>query len=67
MAEITANSNFKEGLKGTTLFGGVQIFKIVISVIRSKILAIFLGPAGVGILGLLSSATDFVYSLSNLG
>ena len=67
MAEITANSNYKEGLKGTTLFGGVQIFKIVISVIRSKILAIFLGPAGVGILGLLSSATDFVYSLSNLG
>lgn len=68
MAEqTTANNNFKEGLKGTTLFGGVQVIKIFIAVIRSKILAIFLGPAGVGILGLLSSGTEFVYSLSSLG
>ncbi len=64
---VTANNNYKEGLKGTTLFGGVQIYKILISVIRSKLLAIFLGPSGVGVLGLLSSATDFVYSLSNFG
>ena len=63
----SANTNYKEGLKGTTLFGGVQIYKIAISVIRSKILALFLGPTGVGVLGLLSSSTDFIYSLSNLG
>lgn len=62
-----SNNNFKEGLKGTTLFGGVQIFKIIIAVLRSKILAIFLGPSGVGILGLFSTSTDFIYSLSNLG
>lgn len=62
-----SNNNFKEGLKGTTLFGGVQVIKIVIAVLRSKILAIFLGPTGVGVLGLLSTSTDFIYSLSNLG
>ena len=62
-----SSSNFKEGLKGTTLLGGVQVYKIIISVIRSKALAIFLGPTGVGVLGLLSSTVDFIYSLTNLG
>lgn len=61
------NGNYKEGLKGTTLFGGVQIYKIAISIVRSKLLAIFLGPVGVGVLGILTIATDFIYSLTNLG
>ena len=60
-------SNYKNTLKGTTLFGGVQIYKILISVLRSKVLAIFLGPAGVGVLGLFSSTIDFIYGLTNLG
>lgn len=61
------NTNFKTSLKGTSLFGGVQLFQIIISIIRSKILAIFLGPSGVGVLGLITSSLDVVYCLSNLG
>lgn len=64
---MKSSENFKEGLKGTTLLGGVQIYRILISVIRSKALAIFLGPAGVGVLGLLNSTVDFIYGLTNLG
>lgn len=63
----TTASNYKNTLKGTTLFGGVQIYKILISVLRSKVLAIFLGPVGVGVLGLFSSTIDFIYGLTNLG
>lgn len=63
----SATSNYKDTLKGTSLFGGVQIYKIVISVLRSKVLAIFLGPVGVGVLGLLNSTIDFIYGLTNLG
>ena len=64
---MKSSNNFKEGLKGTTLLGGVQIYKILISVLRSKVLAIFLGPAGVGVLGLLNSTVDFIYGLTNFG
>ncbi len=64
---MKSSENFKEGLKGTALLGGVQIYRILISVIRSKALAVFLGPAGVGVLGLLSSTVDFIYGLTNLG
>lgn len=62
-----SNSNFKSALKGTTLLGGVQVFKILLAIIRSKIVAVFLGPAGVGVLGLFNSALDLIYGFSNLG
>lgn len=66
-ASTSATSNYKDTLKGTSLFGGVQIYKIVISVLRSKVLAVFLGPVGVGVLGLLNSTIDFIYGLTNFG
>lgn len=53
--------------KATSLFGGVQIFNIFIFVIRSKVIALLLGPTGMGISSLLTSTSDFVAGLSNFG
>ena len=60
-------SSYRSIMKATSLFGGVQVLKIIIAIIRSKVIAILLGPAGMGIEGLLSSATGMVSSLSNFG
>jgi O-antigen/teichoic acid export membrane protein len=54
-------------MKATSIFGGVQIFNIIISIVRSKIVAVLLGPAGIGILGLLKSTTDFIGRTTNFG
>lgn len=54
-------------VKGTSIFGGVQVFTIIISIIRSKFVAVLLGPAGMGIVGLLLSSRDFIYQLTNFG
>jgi O-antigen/teichoic acid export membrane protein len=54
-------------MKATSLFGGVQIFNILISVIRSKFVAVLLGPAGMGIMGLLNSTIGFIGYLTNFG
>lgn len=54
-------------MKATSLFGGVQIFNIIISIIRSKFVAIFLGPSGMGIVGLLTSTISFISGLTNFG
>ncbi|WP_352421230.1 O-antigen translocase [Proteiniphilum sp.] len=54
-------------MKATSLFGGVQVFQILISVVRSKFVAILLGPAGMGIVGLLTSTTGLVSGLTNFG
>jgi O-antigen/teichoic acid export membrane protein len=60
-------SSYLQIIKSTTIFGGVQVFNIFISIIRSKIIAVLLGPAGMGIAGLLTSTTGLIDSLSNLG
>jgi O-antigen/teichoic acid export membrane protein len=53
--------------KATSLFGGVQVFNILISVIRAKFVAVFLGTAGVGILSLLQSISTLIGSLTQMG
>lgn len=60
-------NSYKESLKATSLFGGVQVYNILIGIIRSKFVAVLLGPVGMGINGLLISATDLIISLTNLG
>jgi O-antigen/teichoic acid export membrane protein len=60
-------SSYRSIMKATSLFGGVQVFNIVIAIVRSKIIAVLLGPAGMGIVGLLNSTTGLVSSLTNFG
>jgi len=60
-------SSYRSIMKATSLFGGVQVFNILIAIIRSKIVAVLLGPAGMGIIGLLNAATGMLSSLTNFG
>lgn len=60
-------SSYRQIVKATSLFGGVQFFQIIISVIRSKFVAILLGPSGMGIVGLLTSTTGLITGLTNFG
>ncbi len=53
--------------KATSLFGGVQVFNILISVIRAKFVAVLLGTTGVGILSLLQSVSSLIGSLTQMG
>ena len=54
-------------MKATSIFGGVQVFNIAIAIVRSKAIALLLGPAGMGIVGLLTSTTGLISSLTNFG
>jgi O-antigen/teichoic acid export membrane protein len=60
-------SSYKQIFKATSIFGGVQVFNILISVIRSKFIAVLLGPAGMGIAGLLSATITLMSSLTSFG
>lgn len=54
-------------LKRISAFGGVQVFNILINIARGKFVALFLGPAGMGISQLLTSSTNTIQQLSSLG
>jgi len=60
-------SSYRQIMKATSLFGGVQVFQILIQIVKSKLLAVLLGPTGMGIQGLLVSTTGLITGLTNLG
>lgn len=59
--------SYRQILKATSLFGGVQVFRILISIVRSKFIALFIGPLGMGISSLLLSTVNVLSALTNLG
>lgn len=61
------SSNYKSIAKANALFGGVQIYNILIGIVRSKLVAVLLGSEGMGIMGLLNSTVDLVKSATNFG
>lgn len=63
----TDNSIYRRIIKATGLFGGVQSITVLCSLIRNKIIAVLLGPEGVGIISLFNSASDMVSSVTGLG
>jgi len=60
-------NSYSSIIKAISLFGGVKIFQILISIIRSKIIAILIGPLGMGVESLLTSTTNIVLSITGLG
>jgi len=54
-------------MKATSIFGGVQVINIIISIIRSKFIAVLLGPIGIGISGMLTATTGIISGLTNFG
>jgi len=61
------NSSYNQIIKSTTIFGGSQVFVIIIGLIRIKIIALLLGTAGVGIIGIYQSITEMIRSGCMLG
>ena len=65
---MSENKNsYRNITKAIGLFGGVQVFQILVGIIRNKIVALLLGPWGMGINGLITSATQFIASLTGFG
>lgn len=58
---------YQQAFKATSLFGGVQFLQIIISALKSKVVAIFLGPSGMGIYNLLRVTVEVVGKVTNFG
>lgn len=53
-------------LKALSIFGGVQVLQILCAVVRTKLVAVWIGPVGVGLMALYHSTMDFLSSTSQL-
>ncbi len=59
--------SYRKVLNATSLFGGVQVINIIISLVRSKVIALLIGPIGMGISNLLLTTMELINGLTNLG
>jgi O-antigen/teichoic acid export membrane protein len=60
-------SSYRNIAKGTAIFGGVQVFQMVVNILRGKFIALLLGPAGMGVSALLTSTMSMINQFSSLG
>ncbi len=49
------------------VFTGVQVINILCSIVRVKLVAVWLGPVGVGLIGIYNSAIETINSIGQLG
>ena len=64
---MSEQRSYRQIMKATSIFGGVQVIQILVQIIRSKAVAVLLGPAGMGINSLLTSTLGLMQSLTNFG
>jgi len=54
-------------LKSSALIGGSSVLNIGIGIVRTKAMAVLLGPAGFGLFGLYGSIVDLTQSITGMG
>jgi len=65
--EPTDGSSYGQILKSSGIVGGAQALNLIIGLVRTKLVAVLLGPSGIGLVGLYISATGLVATLTSLG
>ena len=62
-----ASDSYSHVLKYTGIFGGVQGLNILVSLVRNKLIALLLGPNGMGLASLFNSTVTFISQATNFG
>ena len=63
----TNDVSYDHVLKYTSIFGGVQGLKMLVSVVREKLTALILGGWGMGLISAYSAVSEFLNRTSNMG
>ena len=66
-ANPSGGSSYGQILKSSSIIGGAQTIIYVIGLVRTKVVAVLLGPSGVGLVGLYVSAVGLAQTLAQFG
>ena len=67
MADSKEKTSYNHIFKTTFVFGFVQVFKAVLSIIRNKLVAILIGTEGMGLMGIFISTITMIKTGAGLG
>ncbi len=63
----SSHRSYSQILKSSALIGGSSAFNMALSIVRTKVMALLLGPSGIGLLGIYSSVADLTRTIAGLG
>jgi O-antigen/teichoic acid export membrane protein len=61
------SNSYRQILRSTSIIGGASVINILFSLLRTKVAAVLLGPAGIGLIGLFQNLMSTAASVSALG
>jgi len=64
---VSEPNSYRQILRSSSIIGGASAFNIVIGLLRTKAVAMLLGPAGIGLVGLLQNLIATAATASALG
>lgn len=64
---MSKGESYRQILRSTSIIGGASVLNILIGLLRIKVAAVLLGPAGVGLIGLLNNLMLTAASVAALG
>lgn len=67
MSETERKDSYTHVLKYAGIFGGVQGLNIIMGLVRNKLIALLLGPAGMGLASLFNTTINFISQATNFG
>lgn len=67
LGQAPSTSSFRSILKSSTIIGGASVLNILIGLVRTKFVAVLLGPAGVGLLGMYGQIMALISTMTGMG
>lgn len=64
---MAGKDSYGQILKSSALIGGSSAINIAVGIIRTKAMAVILGPAGFGLMGVYSAIIDLAQSIAGMG
>ena len=63
----TKSNTYREILRSSSIIGGAEVINYLVALVRVKVVAVLLGPAGVGVISLYVTATELLGTVTGLG
>ena len=58
--QVSSQQSYRQIARATTILGGSSTITIALRILKTKVLAILLGPSGIGLLGIYTLLMDVV-------
>lgn len=64
---MAESDSYRQILRSSSIIGGASVINILVGLLRMKVAAVLLGPAGVGLIGLFTNTVATAVGLAGLG